>query len=105
MREHRVGQLGIGHQGCHLEEYAECQVPEVNVGQCAHLAPMSGHEREDDVEHEQEREHGADADAHLAPGKWAPVPPAGTVGLGCLLGRHQGHVGTAHCSQPVMLMR
>jgi hypothetical protein len=33
------------------------------------------------------------------------VPPAGTVGLGCLLGRHQGHVGTAHCSQPVMLMR
>ena len=110
-REDRVGELGVGDEGGDLEQYAQRQVGDVDVGERLDLTAVAGEERQGDVEDEEEHEHGAHADPHFAPGERAAVPPAvpmgatGRFSLRRLRRRdlHPCHVVTARPLGPVML--
>ena len=110
-RQHGVGQLRVGGQGRHLEQHAEGQVGHVDVGQRAHFGAVAGHQRQGDVEDEEEDEQGAHADPHLAAHERAAVPPPVPLRGGrrfglrsvCRGGLHRPHVGTARPLGPAML--
>jgi hypothetical protein len=74
-REDRVGQLGVGHQSADLEQDAEHQIADVDMGQRVDLGPMAGQQGQRDIEDEQEDQQGPDAQAHLPPDERSPVPP------------------------------
>ena len=103
MGEHGVGELGVGHQGGHLEEDAEGEVGHVDVGERPDLAAVAGQQGQGHVEDEEEEEHGADAEAHVAAHERATVPPAAlsdhlhrfSLRHPCRIGHHRPHVDTA----------
>lgn len=45
VRQHRVRELGVGGQSGDLEEHAECEVGDVDVGEGVDLAAVAGEER------------------------------------------------------------
>jgi len=106
-----MGELGVGHQGGHLEQHAEGQVADVDVGQGPDLAAVAGQEGQGHVEDEQEDEDGADTEAHLPAYEGTAVPPSAgplrarrfSLRHRCRLGHHQRYVATARPPGPAML--
>jgi hypothetical protein len=103
--QHGVGELGIGSQGPDLQQHAQGQVGDVDVGQGVDLGPVAGQEGQGHIEQEQEDDEGADADPDLAPDERSPVPPTLTRNghLVCRLGHHHLHVGTTRTTGSDML--
>ncbi len=104
-REHGVGELGVRRQGTDLQQDAEGQVAEVDVGQRVDFGPVAGQQGQGDVEDEQEHQHGAHAQPDLPADERAPVPP---TAMGwrrhiVMVGRHHLHVGTTDPLGPDML--
>ncbi len=104
-----MGQLGVGPERGDLEEHAEHQCRDVDVGQVADLAAVAGDEGEGDVEEEEEHEDGPHAEPYLPAHEGAAVPPAPSrsllwgVGLRRGVGLHHRYVGTARPLGPAML--
>ncbi len=73
-----VGELGVGGQRGDLQQDAEEQVGDVDVGEGVDFGPVAGQQRERDVEHEEEEHERPDAEAHLAAGERPEVPPPRT---------------------------
>jgi len=103
--EHGVGQLGVGDQGADLEEDAEGQVADVDVGQGVDLGAVAGQEGQGHVEDEQEHHQGAHTEPDLSPYERPPVPPPPPrPGRRLfLIASHPDHVGTPDPPGPDML--
>ena len=109
--EHGVGELRVCGQGGDLQQHPEGEVGDVDVGEGADLVAVGDGQRQRHVEHEEEGEHGADADAHLTAHEGPTVPPPAVPRRGrrtaprhvVRRGSHRIHVGTARPSGPVML--
>ncbi len=103
--EHGVGQLGVGGQRADLQQQAEGEVAQVDVGQRAHVTPVAGQEGQGHVEGEQEHQEGAHAQADLTTDERSPVPPPPERPgrRGCLIALHPDHVDTPDPLGPAML--
>ncbi len=88
-----MGQLGVGDERPDLQQQADGQVPEVDMGERVHLGPVAGQQRKGQVEDEQEDEHGGHAQTDLTADEGPPVPPAavGSGRAGILGGHHPPH--------------
>jgi hypothetical protein len=111
LRQHRMGEQGVGAQGGDLEQDAEGQVGHVDVGEGPYLAAVVGHHGQNHVEAEQEDQDRAHAQADVTAHEGSLVPPPVAWGSVlrtslrpvCRRRLHRPHVGTARPVGPAML--